>query len=137
MLYNPFNSLPRDRCFGWADAAIVEQLNGAVDDGAFAPAPVVLHPGATASYKQLQFGEANLQITLHQNDTQTLSGVECVKVELDIDYFRDPLAHLLLEVAVNALGNITDPRSVYALRWIAGQRAGLPEFDPLYTIQKA
>jgi hypothetical protein len=23
---------------------------------------------------------------------------------------------------------------VYGLRWIAGQTAGIPEFDPLYTI---
>jgi hypothetical protein len=54
-----------------------------------------------------------------------------------MDYFRDAAAHLLLEVAVNAFGSITDPKAVYALRWIAGRRAGIPEFDPLYTIQKA
>jgi hypothetical protein len=24
---------------------------------------------------------------------------------------------------------------VYVLRWIAGRHAGVPEFDPLYTIQ--
>jgi len=58
-------------------------------------------------------------------------------VEPDIDYFKDPGAHFLLEVAVNAFGSITDPKAVYALRWIAGRRAGVPEFDPLYTIQKA
>ena len=63
--------------------------------------------------------------------------VNCVKIEPDIDYFRDPAAHLLLEVAVNAFGSLTDPRTVYALRWMAGQRAGIPEFDPLYTIEKA
>lgn len=58
-------------------------------------------------------------------------------VECDIDYYRDPGAHLLLEVAVNAFGGITDPRAVYVLRWIAGRRAGTPEFDPLYTIAEA
>jgi hypothetical protein len=54
-------------------------------------------------------------------------------VEPDIDYFKDTLAHLLFEVAVNA----TDPRAVYTLRWIAGQRDAVPEVDPQYTIGRA
>ena len=57
----------------------------------------------------------------------------CLVVEPDIDYFKDTLAHLLFEVAVNA----TDPRAVYTLRWIAGQRAAVPEVDPQYTIGRA
>ena len=65
-----------------------------------------------------------------------VDGVNCVMVEPDIDYFKDAAAHLLMEVAVNTLGGITDPRAVYALRWIAGRRAGVLEFDPLYTIEK-
>ena len=57
-------------------------------------------------------------------------------VEPDIDYFKDPGAHILLEVIPNALtGHLTDPRIVYVLRWMAGQHAGIPNFDPLYTIQ--
>ncbi len=134
---DPSAELARDRCFGWADAKLLDELEGAKDDGVLEPVPFVLHPGATGSYKQIQFGEANLQITLHGNDRETLSGVDCVKVELDIDYYRDPAAHFLLEVAVNAFGHLTDPRAVYALRWIAGQKAGIPEFDPLYMIEKA
>lgn len=63
--------------------------------------------------------------------------MNCVMVEPDIDYFKDSGAHLLLEVAVNTLGGLTDPRDVCVLRWIAGRRAGIPEFDPLYTIEKA
>ena len=56
-------------------------------------------------------------------------------VEPDMDYFKDPAAHLLLEVIPNGLtGNVSNPRVVYVLRWIAGRRAGVPEFDPLYTI---
>ena len=134
---DPSAELARDRCFGWADVKLLDELAGANDDGVMEPVPYVLHPGATGSYKQIQFGEANLQVTIHGNDRQSLSGVDCVKVELDIDYYRDPAAHFLLEVAVNAFGHLTDPRAVYALRWIAGQKAGIPEFDPLYTIEKA
>jgi len=34
-----------------------------------------------------------------------------------------------------AAGGLTDPRTVYSLRWIAGRRAGIPEFNPPYTIE--
>jgi len=131
----PRPSLQRDRIFGWARVALRDQLDSA--EGVFVTAPAGLHPGATCSFKQVNFGEANLQITLHENDRQTLSGVDCIRVELDIDYFHDAASHLLLEVAVNAFGNVTDPRVVYALRWMAGQKAGITEFDPLYTIVQA
>jgi hypothetical protein len=66
-----------------------------------------------------------------------IGGTNCVMLEPDIDYFRDLGAHALLEVIPNALGGITDPKIVYVLRWIAGRRAGVPEFDPLYTIEKS
>ncbi len=57
-------------------------------------------------------------------------------VEPDIDYFKDLAAHALLEVIANALtGDLTDPKNVYVLRWIAGRRAGVPEFNPPYTIE--
>jgi hypothetical protein len=36
-----------------------------------------------------------------------------------------------------ASGSLSDPKHVYVLRWIAGRQAGVPEFDPLYTIEKA
>jgi hypothetical protein len=35
-----------------------------------------------------------------------VDGVNCVMVEPDIDYFKDPGAHLLLEVALNAFGSL-------------------------------
>ena len=115
-------------------------MEGDLDQGigvtVFENAPFGLHPGATRSYKQVAFGEANLQLTFHEGDRREIDGVNCVLVEPDIDYFKDTLAHLLLEVAVNAFGSITDPRAVYVLRWIAGRRAGIPEFDPLYTIER-
>lgn len=128
-----------DRFFAWADVSLIKQLDQAVQQNPpeFAPAPFGLHPGATRSYKQIEFGEANVQLTFHEGNKQNIDGVDCVIVEPDIDYFKDPLAHLLAEVLVNAFGSITDPRAVYVLRWIAGRRAGIPEFDPLYTIQEA
>ena len=134
----PF-AMAQDRFFAWADPQLIEQIKQAKQQTppAFEDAPFGLHPGATSSYKQMQFGEANVQLTFHENDRRDVDGVNCVMVEPDIDYFQDPGAHFLLEVAKNAFGSLTDPREVYVLRWIAGRRAGVPEFDPLYTIQKA
>jgi hypothetical protein len=64
--------------------------------------------------------------------------VDCIVVEPDIDYFKDPGAHGLLEVMPNKFtGGLTNPETVYALRWMAGRRAGIPEFNPPYTIVQA
>jgi hypothetical protein len=131
------NAMAQDRFYGWADPGIIPQIQQAKRQGTFDDAPFILHPGATSSYKQIQFGEANVQLTFHEENTKEINGLKCVMIEPDIDYYKDPGAHLLLEVAVNAFGSLTDPNTVYALRWIAGRRAGLPEFNPLYTIQKA
>ena len=66
---------------------------------------------------------------------QQIGGINCVKIEPDIDYYKDLAAHFLLEVAVNALTHsLTDPKQVYVLRWIAGRHAGVPEFNPPYVI---
>jgi hypothetical protein len=132
------NHLPEDfrvdRFFAFADTELVRQVEDAVREGTFEAANSSLHPGATRSFKEVRFGEANLQITLHEKDRKVIGGVKCVKVEIDMDYFRDPLAHLLLEVLPNQFGGSTDPRQVYMLRWIAGRRAGVPEFNPPYQI---
>jgi hypothetical protein len=130
-------SLAQDRFFGYADRSLVDQVRQAAVQGEFAaePAPGLFHPGATSSFKQIQFGEANVQLTFHENDTKTIDGVACIKVEPDIDYFQDPAAHTLLEVIPNAISHgLTDPKEVYVLRWIAGKHAGVPEFSPPYTI---
>jgi hypothetical protein len=131
------NKIAQDRFYAWADPALIDQVKLAKQQCMFIDAPFILHPGATSSYKQVQFGEANVQLTFHENDRKEINGVNCVMVEPDIDYYKDPGAHLLLEVSVNAFGSVTDPKTVYVLRWIAGQRAGLPEFNPQYTIQRA
>lgn len=131
-------SMKQDRFFGFADQQLVEQVKMAVAQGVFRaePGSGLFHPGATSSYKQIQFGEANVQLTFHEKDVKTIGGVKCVELEADIDYFQDPGAHALLEVIPNTLGGgKTDPKKVYVLRWIAGRHAGIPEFDPPYTIE--
>jgi hypothetical protein len=132
------DTMHKDRFFAYADRALIEQVRLASEQGQFAPEPGAgfFHSGATLSYKQVQFGEANVQISFHENDSCDIEGVNCVKVEPDIDYFKDLGAHALFEVVPNHItGGLTNPEQVYLLRWIAGQRAGVPEFDPPYTIE--
>jgi len=96
--------------------------------------PGAFHPGATSSWKQVQFDEANLQLTFHEGDTQTIDGVDCVLIEPDIDYYKDLISHTLLEVIPNFFtGGLTHPEVVYVLRWIVGRRAGV-DFNPPYVI---
>lgn len=131
------DSMAQDRFFGYADQAIVDQVRRAALEGQFAPEPNpgLFHPDATSSYKQIQFGEANVQLTFHEKDKKRIDGIDCIKVEPDIDYFKDLGAHAILEVIPNAITHgLTDPKQVYVLRWIAGRHAGVPEFAPPYTI---
>ncbi|MGE3959640.1 MAG: hypothetical protein AB7H96_23190 [Vicinamibacterales bacterium] len=133
--------LRQDRCFVWCNDGLDKVL--AANTAVFDVAPKGLHPGAIASYKQKGFGEANVQITLHPD-----RGNGKVKVELDIDYYHDAGAHLLLEVFPNHLKqlllgkerrqSLTDPAIVYALRWIAGRQASNGagrRFRPAFTIR--
>jgi hypothetical protein len=131
-------TMKEDRFFAWADPALYQQVRLAAQRGLFAPEPgfALFHQGATDSYKQLQFGEANVQLTFHGNDKQPIDGVECIRMECDIDYYKDELAHALLEVVVNGISNsLTDPKQVYMLRWIAGRHAGVSPFEPPYVIE--
>ena len=128
-------SMQQDRFFGFADRQLVEQIEIATAQGQFAPevGPGLFHPGATSAYKQLQFGEANVQVTFHEN-ADTPGGL--VGVEVDMDYFRDQAAHSILEVVPNLFTRgLTDPKRIYVLRWIAGRQAGVPDFTPPYTIE--
>ena len=132
------NTMAQDRFFAWADPAIIDQILQATQQGEFAPevGTALFHAGATRSWKQVQFGEANVQLTFHENNIKTVDGVQCVMIEPDIDYFKDPGAHALLEVIANKLTNtLSDPRQVYVLRWIAGRHAGIANFEPPYTIE--
>jgi hypothetical protein len=133
------DTFAQDRFFGWADPKIIDQIVTATVQKEFAPEldPSLFHGTATRSWKQIQFGEANVQLTFHENDAaKQIDGINCVKIEPDIDYYQDLAAHFLMEVAVNGLTHtLTDPKQVYVLRWIAGRHAGVPEFNPPYVIE--
>jgi hypothetical protein len=132
-------ALAPDRMYGYADAKLVDQVKLAAQQGMFETQPAIdlsLHGDATASFKEIRYGEANVQLTFHEHKRKTVGGVDCVYVEPDIDYFKDPGAHFLMEVIPNTVtGNVSDPRVVYVLRWMASRRAGVPNFDPLYTVE--
>jgi hypothetical protein len=130
--------MKQDRFFAWADRELIDQIIRAEAQKQFAPEPgtAVFHPGATRSWKQVQFGEANVQLTFHEKQANTIDGVDCVIVEPDIDYYKDPLAHAIFEVITNSVTHsLTDPRQVYMLRWIAGRHAGVPNFEPPYVLE--
>jgi hypothetical protein len=104
--------------------SLVDQARRAADEGEFAPepgpgpGPGLFLPGATSSFKQVQFGEANVQLTFHEKDTRKIDGVDCVKAGPDID-FMDGGAHTLLEGIPNTITHgETEPKKVYALRRI-------------------
>jgi hypothetical protein len=125
----------QDRFYVWCDQRLIEQIK--TRPRMFAPElnPGLFHPGATSSWKQIQFGEANVQFTFHEGNKQTIKGVDCVILEPDIDYYKDLGAHALLEVIPNALTHsLTEPSQVYVLRWMAGRMAGIADFEPLYTM---
>jgi hypothetical protein len=127
----------QDRLFAYCDEALLNQVVTAARQGLFAPelGAALLHPGATDSWKQIQFGEADVQLTFHADDKAVINGVNCIVVEPDIDYYKDAGAHAIFEVLPNGLTHtLTDPSEVYVLRWMAGMRAGVPEFAPPYTI---
>jgi hypothetical protein len=139
------NVMKQDRIFCYVDQAILPDVQAAARQGAFSKEldpDLWGHSGATESYKQVQFDVANVQLTFHGRDTATFQDenhnpVQCLKIEPDIDYYKDLGAHGLLEVIPNTVTHgLTDPMVVYMLRWMAARReAHLPEFNPLYTVE--
>lgn len=137
--------MKQDRFFAYVDQALLADVQAANKLGAFSKElnPGIWgHTGATESYKQVQFDVANVQLTFHGRDTAAFPDenhnlVQCVKIEPDIDYYKDAGAHGLLEFIPNAVTHgLTDPKVVYSLRWMATKREPhLPEFNPLYTIE--
>lgn len=129
-------SLKQDRFYAYCDKQLVEQVRLAVTHGTFKPEPgfEIFHKGATSSYKEVQFGEGNVQLSFHDNDPVPEDLPGCTVVEADIDYYKDLLAHALLEVIRNDFAGPTDPKTAYVLRWIAGRHAGVAPFDPPYAI---
>jgi hypothetical protein len=146
--------IAQDRLWAWVDAGLVPAVRKAADLHMFAEEanPQNFHPGisgrvnpATASWKEIRFDVANVQLTFHETTRKTIQvpdgaggtrAVDCVMAEPDIDYFKDLAAHGLLEVLPNALRHgLTDPQMVYMLRWMATRQEQLPEFAPPCTIE--
>jgi hypothetical protein len=126
-----------DRFFAYADERLITQVEIARQQGLFEPEPNpgLFHQNATRSFKHVAFGEANLQLTFHEGVTKQVNGETWVRIEPDIDYYKDLGAHFLLEVLPHKLtGSKTSPVVAYVLRWIAGRHAGVPEFNPPFTI---
>lgn len=131
------DTMAQDRFFAYADPSLVVAVRAAASRGEFAeePDPKMFHPDATCSYKQIQFDVANVQLTFHENATEIINGVTCIKVEPDIDYYKDLLAHGLLEVLPNKItGGLTNPTVVYAMRSTTALDENGPVFDPGYTV---
>ena len=138
----------QDRVFLWADTRLPAQVRAAASAGAgfsrfIRPPLQKKHAGATDNVKQVDFGESNLQFNYQETNVKTIGGTPCMLVEVDIDYFQDPLAHIFLEVVPNKLNGkihgdqdpsaLTDPRTVYGLRWIIGRRLNRA-FEPPYVL---
>src|ERR1039458_7584275 len=93
-------------------------------------------PAPPEAGSRFSSGKPTSKLTFHEGDKKTINGLDCVMVEPDIDYYKDLAAHALLEVVTNKLtDSLTDPRQVYVLRWIAGRHAGVPNFEPPYTLE--
>jgi hypothetical protein len=142
--------LAPDRFWAWVEVGLADKIQKLAELDAFAVEADAghWHPGiggriapATRSWKQTRFDVTNVQLSFHEDDRAERTDsngrkVQCVVVEPDIDYYKDLLAHGLLEVLPNAVTKgKTDPRLVYSLRWMAALQEGLPEFDPPCTIE--
>jgi len=120
----------------WADAAVAQRIAGAVKAGQLSSESLkgFFHPGSTLSVKQHQLPNANVHFIVFGNQRRVIDGVKCVFISVHIDAYRGVLH--AGEVAKWYLKHeLTDPKTIYQLRWNAAQEAGLPDFDPHYTIR--
>jgi len=134
-----YNFPAQDRFFAYCDAGLVDAVRAAAEKGMFEPehGSDIFHPGATLSWKQVEYPEANVQLTFHTNPIDCVPGNNWVTVEPDIDYYKDLGAHAILEVCRNGLtGSLTEPGEVFVLRWIEQRRLGRPDFAPGYTLRR-
>ena len=143
--------LAPDRFWAWVDVRLADRIKVLASLHAFAPEPnpADWHKGipglvdpATRSWKQTRFDVTNVQLTFHETSRRSIPGpdgtpVDCVVVEPDIDLCKDLLSHGLTEVVPNLMtGGKTDPRTVYAMRWMATrQEHDVPAFDPPVTVE--
>ena len=114
------NTLAQDRFFGYVDTAIISAVRQAAAKGVFAEEKdcAQFHPGSTCSWKQIAFPVTNVQLTFHEHVTKIIDDLDCVKIEPDIDLYRDLLEHGFGEVFPNLLTHgLTNPCDVFAMRW--------------------
>lgn len=132
-------TMKHNKFFVYVDRSLVAKMRAAVAGGTweYAAGASVFHKGNTASFKEVSFWEANVQITFYERDSKIVDGVDVVRVDTDIDYYRDPASHIILEVLPNTIGGgMTNPLECYQLRWIASRaRVGAPVFDPPYVVE--
>lgn len=131
------NTMAQDRFYGYVDPSIIPVVRAAAAKGEFAEEKdcALFHPGATCSWKQITFPVANVQLTFHEQVQKLIDGVNCVKIEPDIDLYKDLLEHGFGEVFPNLItGGLTSPYDVFSLRWTMAQDDGGPAFDPGYEL---
>lgn len=131
------NTLAQDRFFGYVDPAIIPAVRAAAAKGEFAEEKNCdhFHPGSTCSWKQIAFPVSNVQLTFHEQDKQVIDGITCVKIEPDIDLYRELLAHGFGEVFPNQVsGELTNPFDVFSMRWTTAQDDDGPAFNPGYDL---
>lgn len=127
----------RDRFFAWVDKHLIDVMEELAANGQSQHIPMswTFHPGATTSYKEVRLSEANLQVTFYESKRSVEGGKDCVYAEVDIDYYRDPIAHFFCEVVPHWFNHGTaDPRVVYQMRWTECANKGL-SFDPPYVLR--
>ena len=94
-----FDAFP-DRIYCTANASLLDAVGSSSE---FAKAPASLHKFRAGSFKQRTFAEGNLQVS----HSDVVDGR--IKVDVDIDLYRDPLRHMFGEVLQNHLtGQKTD-----------------------------
>ena len=132
-----WETIERDRFFGYADPAMISWVRAAAERGEFEEEENcgTFHHGATCSWKQKEFRNTNVQLTFHEHDTRMIDGVRCVKIEPDIDLYRNLIAHGFAEVLPNSITHgKTDPITVFAMRMGLADDGELRSFEPGYVI---
>jgi hypothetical protein len=126
--------MAQDRFYCWVDTGLVDAIRAAGSLFAQELNPSIFHGGtADLSWKEAEYGEANVQFTFHSS-VKSPQNPNWIRLEPDIDYFKDLAAHFFGEVAVNWFGSLTEPEQVYKLRWEDGSKPGSLPFDPPYII---
>jgi hypothetical protein len=103
-----------DRIYFTADASFITAIKALEQARLFEEAPASLHRFKDGSYKQLDGGKGNLQVSYAKGTNENPADEKRVRVDADIDLYRSPIKHLFGEVLVNQLtGSKTDQFKVW------------------------